>query len=374
MAKLRESKGEPQIYQLSQRGDFFEELVGLQTTHNRPIINTRDEPHADRQKYMRLHVICGDANLSEVSTYLKTGTTALVLDLLEDGLLPEIALDNPLKTIQNISRDQTRRWTVDLKEGKKTTALEVQRAYLQAAKDAYYGRDGITDDVLSRWETTLNALETDPMQLAGSIDWVIKLNLLTHMMDRHGVNMNDAKIKTAALQYHDIDPSKGLFYYLQNHEMAERLVTDAEIEHAMTHGPLDTRAYLRSRVASIPEVSSVDWGGFSLRVGNSTKSISLDEPFSGREEQVRVLLDHYSGPEGLLEGLKQVEGISVSDYVFTSPAGKKGKKSRKGRGKGTSTSFPTPFDRSYGDEEIGFTGMPDRIGEWDPDIEDRLRR
>jgi len=310
LIKKREQLGEQEVYQISQRADFFEQIIGLQTTHNRPIINTRDEPHADKNKYMRLHVICGDANLSEVSTYLKTGTTALVLDLIEDGLAPSLKLKKPTKQIQNISRDQSRKWLVEL-EDKKIPAVDIQRMYLDAAIKAYAGRDKITDDILQRWEHTLDALEKDPMQLSTSIDWVIKLNLLTHLMDKKGIGLNDDVIRNAALQYHDVSREEGLFYYLQNNGLVERLVSDEEIEHAVLNPPEDTRAYLRSRVGELEEVTKVDWGGFHIKEGGKTKIVHINEPFSGTKEDVGHLFDNYTTPTEFVKELAKIEGIDV---------------------------------------------------------------
>lgn len=326
LTNKREHLGEQQIYQLSQRADFFEELIGLQTTHNRPIINTRDEPHADTNKYMRLHVICGDANMSEVATYLKVGTTSLVLDLIEDGLAPEFTIINPVKQIKRISSDLTRKWNVQLSEGKTIPAIEIQRAYLTQALHAYSGRDDITDDVLKRWQFTLDALESDPMKLANSIDWIIKLNLAGYFMEKDNLSMLDTKIMNAALQYHDIDREKGLFYYLQKQGLVDRIITDEEIENAVNNPPENTRAYLRAKAGSIDGVSSVDWGGFRIDTKQGIQTINLEEPFAGTKEQVGSLIENYSNPDHFVEQLGSIEGIKISKGLFSSAYNKiKGK-------------------------------------------------
>ncbi len=314
-AKIREDSGEQEVYQLSQRADFMESVIGLQTTQNRPIMNTRDEPHANRDKYMRLHVICGDANMSEVAHYLKMGTTSLVLDLIEDKLAPNIEVVKPVRQVQRISWDLQRKWPVEISGNKTISAVDIQRLYLKAAQDAYTGKDKLTDDILGRWEHTLDTLERDPMELSGTIDWVIKLNLLTHLMDKHGVGMNDQVIKNAALQYHDVDREASLFYYLQKAGAVERIVTDEEIAFAVLNPPSDTRAYLRAKVGGLKAVDDVDWGGFRIRVGDERKQIDLDEPFAGTEEQVGALVNNYPGPKQFVKALEAIDGIKVSTYT-----------------------------------------------------------
>ena len=314
--KKRDALGEPFIYQLSQRADFFEQTIGLGTTHDRPIVNTRDEPHADRSKYMRFHVICGDANMCEFATYLKTGTTALLLDLIEDGLLPEIDLKNPVSAIKNISGDQTRKWNVSLAKDKLSSAVEIQAAYLRIAEQVYRGRDEATDQILARWNSTLEALASDPMKLVGKVDWVTKLHLLNHLSARKGVPLNHEVIKNAALQYHDTNRSESLFYFLQNRGLVERLVTDEEIEHAMHHPPRDTRAFLRAKASSLPYVSSVDWAGFSVRAGKQNYEVKLIEPFGGTEDKVGIILESNPSAPEFLRKLKGHEDVEVTRKTF----------------------------------------------------------
>ena len=196
-------------------------------------------------------------------------------------------------------------------DDKKISAIDVQRTYLEAAKQAYQKRDEVTDDVLKRWEFTLDALESNPMKLATSIDWVIKLNLLTHLMEKQGKGLNDDTIRNAALQYHDIDQQKGLFYYLQNNGLVERIVNDSEIEYAMLNPPTNTRAYLRSRAGEIKEVTDADWGGFKIKTRKNTMIVDIKEPLAGTKEQVSSLFDNYTSPEKLVEQLGQVPGIEV---------------------------------------------------------------
>src|SRR5438093_8497688 len=179
-----ENNAEPCEYQISQRADFLETEVGLETMHSRPIVNTRDEPHADPEKYRRLHVIIGDANMSEVSTYLKVGTTALILAMIEDKFLgTDLSVEAPVAELRAISHDPACRRLVTLKDGRKMTAVQLQAEYLELARkytEDKYGDnvDDITADVLDRWESVLNRLAEDPMQLSKELDWVAKLELL----------------------------------------------------------------------------------------------------------------------------------------------------------------------------------------------------
>src|SRR3954465_12325357 len=183
-------------FQIAQRSQFFEVEVGLETTLKRPIINTRDEPHADPEKYRRLHVIIGDANMNEVATFLKTGTLAIVLKMIEDGAAPpeEWALANPVQCVRAIAKDPTLELLLERKDGRKVTAIEVQWAYLEAAKS--YLKDGDMSpweaDVLGRWETTLAGLEDDPLKQGRTVDWVTKYNLMRSMCDRDGIGLDDA--------------------------------------------------------------------------------------------------------------------------------------------------------------------------------------
>src|SRR5262249_19712189 len=180
-----ENNADPCDYQISQRADFLETEVGLETMHSRPIINTRDEPHADPERYRRLHVIVGDANMSEFTTYLKVGTTAIVLSMLEDDCIDrELALDNPVQACRTVSRDLDCRAPLRLKDGRSLTAVAMQREFLELAHRYYRDRelDTVTKDVLVRWEYVLDRLEQDPMSLARELDWVIKRHLIENYM------------------------------------------------------------------------------------------------------------------------------------------------------------------------------------------------
>jgi Pup amidohydrolase len=349
LVALRSSRGEQQVYQLSQRADFFECLLGLQTTHNRPLINTRDEPHADSSKYMRLHVICGDANLSQVATYMKLGTTSLVLDLIEDGHAPRITLSNPVKAARDISSDLSRKWMVETEGGNRTSAVGIQRLYLDAAK-IYAGRDTMTDDVLRRWETTLDALETDPMGLAGSVDWVAKLYLLNHLMEQSGIGMSHPKIRNAALQYHDIDPAASLFTFMERRGVLERLVSDEEIAQGVSNPPEDTRAYLRGHAQALDAVSQVDWGGFIVKAKKDEYEVKLQSPFAGTRAQIGSAIDDSTKPSELLQILSGIEGVEITKKASFSIGGYDWRKSsKKSRGE-HHESGPIISGETYGSE------------------------
>ena len=217
-------------YQLSQRADFFEVEVGLETTLKRPIINTRDEPHADPEKYRRLHVIIGDANLAEVSTYLKVGTTALVLAMIEDRFITrDLGVDSPVASLRAVSHDPTLKHQVTMDDGRKLTAVQLQLEFLDLARkyvEDRYGddADAQTKDVLTRWESVLGRLERDPMLCAKELDWVAKLALLEQYRQRDGLDWSNAKLQLIDYQYSDIRPEKGLYHRLLGMGRIERLL------------------------------------------------------------------------------------------------------------------------------------------------------
>ena len=235
-------------YQISQRADFFECVVDLNTMVKRPLINTRDEPHADPAKYRRLHVIVGDANMAELSTYLKLGTTSILLDLIEAGAdLPNVELEDPVHAIKVVSRDLKMKADLKLAGGRSMTAVGIQHAYLKAAMDFYACHDlnQITKDILVRWEEVLGKLEQDPMQLARELDWVAKRQMIQSYMDRKGCGWDDPRVLLVDLQYHDVRPEKGLYYTLERSNLVDRLLSDAEIMKAELNPPPGTRAYFR---------------------------------------------------------------------------------------------------------------------------------
>ncbi|MGZ4132566.1 MAG: depupylase/deamidase Dop [Actinomycetota bacterium] len=284
------------VYQLSQRADFFETEVGLETTLKRPIINTRDEPHADPERYRRLHVIVGDANLCEVAQFLKLGTTALVLKMIEDAFLPDLTLVNPVSAIKSVSHDVTLQVPVELTDGRKLTAVQLQWEYLELARK-YVDREDDTPDnreVVDRWEATLAALEDDPMSLVRQLDWVAKQRILEGYRERDGLAWNDPKLRAIDLQYHDVRRDKGLYHRLERAGKVERLTTDEEVERAIMTPPEDTRAYFRGRcIGKFPDaIAAASWDSLILDTGHDAlRRVPMREPLRGTRAHVEALLD-----------------------------------------------------------------------------------
>jgi proteasome accessory factor A len=283
------------IFQLTQRADFFETEVGLETTLKRPIINTRDEPHADPERYRRLHVIVGDANLCEVSTFLKIGTTAIVLKMIEDHNLPDLTLANPVQALHEISRDLTCTHEVALLDGRRVNAVQLQWEYLEHAKK-YVEREDDTPEhreVLDRWEAVLSSLETDPLTLHRELDWVAKHRVLQAYRDRDGLDWNDPKLRAIDLQYHDVRRDKGLYYRLEKSGKVERLTTDAEVDTAVMHPQIDTRAYFRGRcIDKFPDaIAAASWDSLIVDTGaDALQRIPMREPLRGTKAHVEDLL------------------------------------------------------------------------------------
>ena len=302
-------------YQISQRADFFEEEVGLETTLKRPIVNTRDEPHADPQQYRRLHVIAGDANLCEVATFLKVGTTAIVLAMIEDGFIAkDLSIVGPVAAVRTVSHDPTCRATVELLDGGRLTAVELQWEFLRLAQkyadetglDAC-GGDDIGGMVLSRWESVLGALERDPMTLDGQLDWVTKLSLVSAYMERDGLEWSDPKLSLLDLQYHDVRPDRSLYERLVRAGKVERLVEEDDVHLAMTVPPSSTRAYFRGEcLARWPDsVVAANWDSVILDVGSDPlRRIPMMEPLRGTKAHVQPLFDQVGTPAELVERLQ----------------------------------------------------------------------
>jgi proteasome accessory factor A len=296
-------------FQLTQRADFFEEEVGLETTLKRPIINTRDEPHADPLRYRRLHVIVGDANLCEVATFLKVGTTALVLAMVEDDLLDHrLAVVDPVRALQAVSWDLTLSRTLELADGRRATAIEVQwellaaaRRYLDDRGDAMVGGP-VAHEVVRRWEGVLEGLESDPESLAGQVDWVTKRRVVDGVRDRHGLDPSDLKLAAVDLQYHDLRPDRSLFARMG----AETLVDPDDVRRATGTPPTDTRAYFRGRcLARWPErIVAANWDSMVFDAGGEAlRRVPMMEPSRGTEEHVGTLLDTCETVEELLDRL-----------------------------------------------------------------------
>lgn len=296
-------------FQLTQRADFFEEEVGLETTLKRPIINTRDEPHADPQKYRRLHVIAGDANMSEVATFLKLGTTAIVLSMVDDDVLgPPITLAAPVPAMHSVSRDLTLAEPLRLADGTSATALELQWQLFQAATDYAASRglepvgEKVGELVMSRWQSVLEALERDPMELAAQLDWVAKYRLFDGYRRRHDLEWDDARLAAMDLQYHDLRPASSLARRMG----LERLTGDADVALAVHEPPSSTRAYFRGRcLERFPdEVVAANWDSLVFDVGSpSLKRVPMLEPTKGTQEAVGELIDSAESAADLLARL-----------------------------------------------------------------------
>jgi proteasome accessory factor A len=296
-------------YYISQRAQHVYQEISGATTSSRGIINTRDEPHADEERYRRLHVIVGDSNLAEVSTYLKVGTTALVLAMVEDGALrKDLALEDPVRAIKEISHDPTCTRKVRLKRGTEVSAVELQREYLELAH-AYYAtveQSPQVTDLLERWERVLTQLAEDPRQCARELDWVIKQALLEAYTTRKGIGFDDQRVSMLDLQYHDLRLDKGLYYRLEREGMVERLLTDEEIRRAMRLPPTDTRAYFRGTcVRRFPaQVCGASWTSILLDTGDAAvKRIPMTEPARGTRKLVGEILERADSVTDLLERL-----------------------------------------------------------------------
>ena len=296
-------------YQLSQRADFVETEVGLETTLKRPIINTRDEPHADPERYRRLHVIVGDANLCEVAQFLKVGTTVIVLKMIEDGFLPDLSVVNPVAAIHEVSRDVTLATTVQLTDGRRATAVQLQSAYLELAKKYVDAEDDTPEnrEVVTRWEAVLEGLEHDPMSLAGQLDWVAKLRLAEAYRERDSLEWSDAKLRAIDLQYHDVRRDRGLYHRLERTGKVERLTDDAEVERAIMDPPEDTRAYFRGRcIGKFPEaIAAASWDSLILDTGrDALQRIPMREPLRGTKAHVEELLEACDDAAALVDRLQ----------------------------------------------------------------------
>lgn len=248
-------------YQLSQRADFFSVLQSVDTLANRPLVNTRDEPHGDPRRARRLHVIAGDANMSEYATALRVGAMNLVVALLENGWTTPVELRDPIKAIKSISRDQDYKWLIEDDNGEIISAVDVQRCFLRAAQEMNVpGSEWILDE----WHTTLNALESDPLSLHDRLDWVAKKLLLDDFADSENLDWrrDAATLQSLDLAYHDVDPDVSLYYGLVQSEMMHILVDEGEITLAQNAPPLHTRAAIRGLFVRrfAESIKAISWG------------------------------------------------------------------------------------------------------------------
>jgi proteasome accessory factor A len=305
--------GRGEGFQISQRADFFEVEVGLETTLKRPIINTRDEPHADAERYRRLHVIIGDANLAEVATYLKIGTTSLVLAMIEDRFLTvDLSVDDPVPSLRAVSHDPGLKHLLKLRSGRSLTAVQLQMEYLEQARKYVEDRFGAdvdpqTADVLARWESVLTRLEQDPMLCVQELDWVAKLRLLEGYRSRDGLGWGSSRLQLVDLQYSDVRPERGLYHRLVARGSMETLVSPAEVGRALDSPPEDTRAYFRGEcLRRYPaQVAAASWDSVIFDLGReSLVRVPTLEPQRGTKAHVGALLDRSPTAEALVEALQ----------------------------------------------------------------------
>ncbi len=286
-------------FSVSQRADHIWEGISSATTRSRPIINTRDEPHADAEKYRRMHVIVGDSTMTETTTLLKVGSAHLVLRMLEDGVaMPDLALDNPIRAIRDISLDMTGTTPVRLADGRRMSGLEIQEEYFERTR-AYAEREGIDDDVTRRvldlWGRTLQAVRTQDLAAVGTeIDWVIKYRLLDAYAARHGLDMDDPRLAQLDLAYHDINPTRGVHNVLQRAGKVARVVTDEAIDDAVDTPPQTTRAKLRGDFVRVAREHSrdvtVDWVHLKLN-DEAQRTVLCKDPFVAVDARVERLID-----------------------------------------------------------------------------------
>ncbi len=279
--EAQDSSYQPGVFQLSQRADFMETELSVDTMHNRPILNTRDEPHANRQKYRRLHLIVGDANMCEFATALKVGTTQLVLDLIAKNAAPQFKLADSVLAIKTISRDPDLKATIPLKSGKAIAGLEIQKAYLSAANRAFAGVNEDSDWILTNWETTLAQLEHNRAELIGRIDWVTKQWLLESFAQEERLEWTDPWLASLDLEYHNVNTERGLYLGLEQEGKAYRLCAEDEIRTAIQQGPTTTRASIRGLCVKKfrHEIQSVQWERIHLKSLTQPQQLDMSDLF-----------------------------------------------------------------------------------------------
>jgi proteasome accessory factor A len=286
------------VYCLSQRAEHIWEGVSSATTRSRPIINTRDEPHADAEKYRRLHVIVGDSNMAEPTTLLKVGSADLVLRMIEAGVvLRDLSLENPIRAIREISHDMTGRRTVRLANGREVSALDIQTEYFTKARDFVERRgteDVVAKRVLDLWGRTLEAVESDQLALVDrEIDWVIKRRLIERYQDKHDLTLAHPRVAQLDLAYHDISRRRGLYYLLERRGLVERVVRDLDVFEAKSIPPQTTRARLRGefirRAQERRRDFTVDWVHLKLN-DQAQRTVLCKDPFRSVDERVEKLI------------------------------------------------------------------------------------
>ena len=295
--EAQESGYVPGAYQLSQRADFMEAELGVDTMHNRPILNTRDEPHADRERYRRLHLIIGDANMCEYATALKVGTTRLVLDLIERGVAPNLQLDQPVAAVKQLSRDPDLKTVVALRNGRRLSALEIQESYCEAAKRTFSGTDEETDWLLEEWVRTLDLLSQDRSRLVGKLDWVTKQWLLETFMREERIEWDDPWLASLDLEYHNVNPERGLYLGLEVEGKVWRMTTDEGIQTAMRNGPTDTRGGLRGLCVQrfSNHIQAMQWERIRFVGGRQSRNLEMGDLFDPEDVRQCVQIFQEAG-------------------------------------------------------------------------------
>ena len=284
-------------YSMSQRADHIWEGVSSATTRSRPIINTRDEPHADAERYRRLHVIAGDSNMSEYATFVKVGTMLALLQMTErDVLFRDLTLENPIRAIREVSHDVACRRKIKLANGRELSALDIQWEYLDRVM-RFARSPGFPPEVrlaIDRWERLLTGLEKDPMTLDREVDWVIKYRLFERYAERRGLAMSDPRMAMMDLSYHDVDRSRGLYYLLEKRGLVDRVVTDEKIAEAVRVPPQTTRARLRGEFIRAAKAKkrdfTVDWVHLKLN-DQAQRTVMCKDPFKAHDERVDKLIE-----------------------------------------------------------------------------------
>ena len=297
--EAQESGFVPGSYQLSQRADFMETDLSVDTMHNRPILNTRDEPHADPKKYRRMHLIIGDAKMCEYATALKVGMTQLVLELIGLNRSPKIEIEQPVVAVKHISRDSDLKAVVRQKNGQSLTGVEIQEQYYEAAEAAFAGSDPDTDWILREWRQTLSLLTTDRAKLVRRLDWVTKLWLLDTFMREERIGWDDPWLASLDLEYHNVNAERGLFLGLEAEGKAWRMTTEADIERALSVGPHDTRGGLRGLcVRRFPDqIKSMQWERIQFSGGLIPKTLEMGDLFDPEEVKAcAVVLEAAKSP------------------------------------------------------------------------------
>lgn len=283
----------PEIpFQISQRADHIVSDFYQWVQFNRAIINTRDEPLADPGHYRRIHLLLGDSNLSEYATALKVGTTALVLDLIHEGVAPDLAILEPVVALKVISRDPKRRWEIQLENGDPTTALEIQHAFLEAAKKHLAGQNDDTDWTIQAWEETLKHLaEGNTEALVGRVDWASKLWLLEGFREAEKLEWDDPWLKSLDLEYHNIDPENGLYFDLENEEKVIRKTTAEAVRQAVHMPPVETRAagraFLIRKLLNTPTPYVINWTSFYVK----EDGLSMINPFKTYLKEAKAFFE-----------------------------------------------------------------------------------